>query len=330
MDPNALNTARQGSLDASNNLANLSESSPSLLQSLQKNLVGIFTKDNPLINERENALTTYLSTPSATRASLLSSNLPVVAGSNLNLSPTQQNAIVQGREAAALAPLAGLNQAVTGMYGNIPQMVSNAGDIYKSLIGAATTRAQSARQNYEDLFNMLKTNEQFDIEKEKNAILRARYANASSKQSAAQQAKLTSNVNDIDNAIIKIRNAKQAASAGGSGLEAFNPFGIRSSLPQNFLGLGPKTVNLNSKLGEANTEWFNIAGKALTKNERELIQVPQSTDRADIINQRLSDMEATLLRKRDQLLSGGAELYAPGDTGVGTGMDTTGGDWEVQ
>lgn len=140
---------------ASNDAASLAQNTPGLLDQLRSNLTTIFAKDNPVIEARGQALADFLSTPQRARAEFLPSNLPQVEGSNLNLSPTQQDAIVAARHSAALAPLAGLNQIITGIYGNIPELVGKAGDIYQSQIQAAQIRAQMLQQQYQNSLNAL-------------------------------------------------------------------------------------------------------------------------------------------------------------------------------
>src|SRR3990167_771523 len=127
---------------------NMQTSAPALLGELKKNLVGIFSKDNPLMQQREALLSDFLSTPARARADLLPTNLPQIEGRNLALSPTQQDAIVSSRSSAALAPLAGLNEIIKAQYGNIGQAVQGAGDIYSAQIGGA----QSAATNALDLY----------------------------------------------------------------------------------------------------------------------------------------------------------------------------------
>ena len=144
-----LRTRSESSIE---DVAKLEQNIPGLVSGLQKNLTSIFAKDNPLIQKREGLLTDYLSTPARTAASILPTNLPVVAGSNLNLSPTQQNAISSSREAAAFAPLASLNNLIVGQYGNIGDMVRSAADQYQAQLGAAKTRSSSLFDLYRQAY----------------------------------------------------------------------------------------------------------------------------------------------------------------------------------
>ena len=119
-----------------------------MLADLRKNLTSVFAKDNPLIQRREQYLTDYLNVPSQTAASLLPQNLPTVAGSPLNLSPTQQSAITSARSNAALAPLASINQLITGEYGTLSDILANAALLYQSQVGAAKSKAEGLRDLY--------------------------------------------------------------------------------------------------------------------------------------------------------------------------------------
>lgn len=133
---------------ASSDVTNLSTSAPDLLKNLKSNLTGIFTKDNPIFGARESALEQFLRMPDATRSALLPNNLPVVEGSNLNLSPTQQQSIVSSRNAAAFAPLAGFNNIITGQYGTIADAIGNAANLYQSQIEAGKQKYASALELY--------------------------------------------------------------------------------------------------------------------------------------------------------------------------------------
>ncbi len=147
MDPNSLQPYKDAVTSANNDVANQTAAAPGLLKQLQSNLTSIFAKDNPFIAERGTALQSYLNAPSQSRTNTLPTNLPTVEGSNLNLSPTQQNSITTASRNAALVPLMGLNQIVTGLYGNIPGMVQGAGDLYQGQIEAARQKAQGAQQS---------------------------------------------------------------------------------------------------------------------------------------------------------------------------------------
>jgi hypothetical protein len=126
----------------------MGQQAPNLLSELKQNLVGIFSKDNPVMKARETALSDYLSTPQRARADMLPPNMAMIEGRNLALSPTQQDAIVGSRSAAALAPLAGLNEMLKAQYGNIGEMVQGAGSIYDSTMKNAQSNAANLMQLY--------------------------------------------------------------------------------------------------------------------------------------------------------------------------------------
>ena len=150
MDPTLnLDEFRTNAYTAGSNVGSMQTSAPSLLSQLKQNLVGIFAKDNPMMTAREQSLQDYMSTATKSRADVLPSNMPSVEGRPLALSPTQQDAITSSRNAAAMAPLAGWNEILKGMYGNIGDMVSGAGDIYKSSLAGE-------QQNATNLLNLYK------------------------------------------------------------------------------------------------------------------------------------------------------------------------------
>jgi hypothetical protein len=160
IDTSSLDQYKQAATSASNDTANQTAAAPQLLNQLKQNLTTIFAKNNPFIAERGTALENYLNAPSQSRVSTLPGNLPNVEGSNLNLSPTQQDAVTTSRSNAALVPLLGLNQIVTGLYGNIPGMVQGAGDIYNSQIQASQLRSQQAQQGLAQAMQELQMQEQ--------------------------------------------------------------------------------------------------------------------------------------------------------------------------
>lgn len=148
MDQN-LDTLKGNAYSAMGQANDISANSSSMLTQLKQNLVGIFSKDNPLMGARETALSDYLSTPQRARADLLPTNMPMIEGRNLTLSPTQQDAIVSSRNAAALAPLAGLNEIIKAQYGNIGDIVQGAASIYD-------TTGRNAQNNATNLLNLYK------------------------------------------------------------------------------------------------------------------------------------------------------------------------------
>jgi hypothetical protein len=144
----SFDSLKQNAYNAGSEAANITADAPGLLTQLKQNLVGIFAKDNPIMKARETALTDYLGSNSASRVATLPQNLPMVEGSNLTLSPTQQDAITSARSAAALAPLAGLNDIIKAQYGTIGDMVTGAGSIYDAMSRSAGMRATNALDLY--------------------------------------------------------------------------------------------------------------------------------------------------------------------------------------
>lgn len=145
---NSISQYQNTALKASSDVADMTASAPGLLSQLKQNLVGIFSKDNPVMQARDTALQGYLNAPSAARASILPTNMPTIEGRALTLSPTQQDAITTARTNANLVPLMGLNEIVKNQYGTIADLVNNAGGIYDSQIKAAQYSAQNAMDMY--------------------------------------------------------------------------------------------------------------------------------------------------------------------------------------
>lgn len=169
MNPN-VNSLRDQAYTAANTTADLQGVAQPMLDQLKQNLVGIFAKDNPIIGARNDALAGYLSSNANTRASLLPSNagdVPGIAGRPLTYSPTQQDAIVSSRNAAALAPLVGYNEILKGMYGNIGDLVGNAGNIYNSTIQGSASRASGLMDLYKQAVAEDQFNQQMQLEKQK-------------------------------------------------------------------------------------------------------------------------------------------------------------------
>lgn len=140
MDPNSptLQQASDASTQATTEAGNL----PNILQELKGNLNSIFSKDNPLMQQREGALSTYLSAGDQARASYLPTNSGQV------FSPTQLQALVSSRQAAALAPLTGLNSIITNQGGGLNDILSNAKDLFTAKVAADTQNAQRLQDLY--------------------------------------------------------------------------------------------------------------------------------------------------------------------------------------
>lgn len=171
---NPTDTASLGTqaYNAANQTADLQGSVQPMLDQLKQNLVGIFAKDNPIIGARNDALSGYLSSNANTRASLLPSavgDVPGVAGRPLTFSPTQQDSIVASRNAASLAPLAGYNEILKGMYGNIGDLVNSAGNIYGQTIQSNATRSNSLMDLYKQALAQDQFNQQIALQRQQAA-----------------------------------------------------------------------------------------------------------------------------------------------------------------
>ena len=252
---------KQQAYGATNAATNMETSAPSMLSQLKQNLVGIFAKDNPIIGARNTALQDYLSTAGNARVSTLSPNLPMVEGRNLALSPTQQDAITSSRLAASLAPLAGYNEILKGMYGNIGDLVSGAGNIYETSINAANRRAG----NLIDLYKTATADEQSrrssgGMGEDISSILASLFG----QQQATTQP--TENIDDIFGS-----NTQQPQQPQGNPLnQAFQQAGQqvqeRGAIPAAASGLGSLISRVPQLLGailQNQREGANLVGTGL-------------------------------------------------------------------
>ena len=139
-----LESLRSGADTASSQASAMQASLPSVLTELKGSLNQIFNKDNPLVKERTGYLENYLSAGDKARASYLPQN------SGFAYSPTELNALVSGRQASALAPLAGVNQMLVGQYGGLKDYLGQAKDLFQARTQAAYENAQRMRQQYGD------------------------------------------------------------------------------------------------------------------------------------------------------------------------------------
>lgn len=136
MDPtttaNDFNTASQNATASTQAL-------PGVLSDLKTNLNKIFSQDNPLIQQRTGMLQDYLGAGDKARADYLPTH------SGFAFSPTELNAMVSGRQAAALAPLSAINNMVMGQYGGLKDYMGDAKDIFNAKV---TADAQNADRLY--------------------------------------------------------------------------------------------------------------------------------------------------------------------------------------
>lgn len=311
-DFSQLDPLKQDITTAQTQAANLTEKAPGLLESLRQNLINVFSKNNPIIAERDTALSNFLSSGAKARAETLPSALPEVAGSQLNLSPTQQNAIVESRRSAALAPLAGLNQIVSAMYGNIPQIVSSAGNIYQSQIEAAGKRAQLAQQSYENAFRELQQKEairQFNVQEGRLAGK----AKEPPDRVIKDVQELETGISDLNASIDEIKNARALIEGrGGANLSGSGPGFLRNQRRGGlFGGINEKSAQLEARLSKINEALFSVAGKAFTGSEKGLLmgKVLDIKNDEPLLLQQLNELEAAAEREKINYFSQYTNLY---------------------
>lgn len=125
-----------------------------LADSLKEALNKKLGTGNPLIQQREGALTNFLNT--STQAPLDYTAKSAGGNSDVVYSPLQQANLIQGRRSAALAPITTLNTLLgleTGGVGNIIDSVSRAN---QARVAGLQGNAQLAQQNYTNILDVLK------------------------------------------------------------------------------------------------------------------------------------------------------------------------------
>lgn len=280
------------------------------LQILRDALVKKFSTNNPLIQQRQTALTNFLASPEEANLKYGSPQNVTIGGGqvpapgqnpvgeqttvpNVYLSPLQQRSLYSRHVANKFAPLSTLNDLLQLQSGGIEQVLSQANRGMESDIKAKQQK-----------FDVAKSLEELRL-KSRGLDISASRVGATSQKAADKQNAI---MKQFDNALTKIRLAKNLASQGGSGLSGMDLFGIRHSAPAMLGGLGKKTYKLASALGQANTAWFETAGKALTQSEREVVEMPNIRMRQDFLIQRLNDWENDILRLKGNIASGTYDL----------------------
>jgi len=149
---------------ASERAATAQENLPGSLEQFRRNLNEVYNKDNPLIKARESQLQSYLTAGDTARRDLL----PQYAGGTV-FTPTELQAIVSGRQAAALAPLSSLNQQIVGQYGGLKDYVGLGRDVLQAQISAAQQRST----DLQNLYQFAQAKRQQDLE---NQIAQQKFA----------------------------------------------------------------------------------------------------------------------------------------------------------
>jgi hypothetical protein len=118
--------------------------------------------NNPISQQREGALSTFLQAPDQARQ--------VVAdkvNSGTILSPTQQQSIMSGVRANATVPLVSLNDLLKSTFGNISDIVGAGTNAFNAQTANLQGQAQLARSSANTAFDRLMKQAQLDIEQQK-------------------------------------------------------------------------------------------------------------------------------------------------------------------
>lgn len=143
----------QGNFQAASGQANASaQQDVSLPQMLKETLNAKFNDNNPLVAERNNAATAYLSSvPSSYNDVLPENNNGVI------LNPTQQAMMIQSKQNAYLSPLMSANSRLATQRGGLADVIQGVVQAHKSSTDALAQKAQLAHQSYKDILDELST-----------------------------------------------------------------------------------------------------------------------------------------------------------------------------
>lgn len=108
-----------------------------------------FSKDNPLIQQREGALKNYLTVAESAPTTVLPQN-----NNGMVFSPNQQAAIIAGLRAGAFAPITSANELLAWQQGGIGNAVDKASKMYEVLARVAQVEAENKRNSYQDLLGL--------------------------------------------------------------------------------------------------------------------------------------------------------------------------------
>lgn len=290
-DPALLN-ARSEAQQATQGVADMQTGGASLADTLRKTLTEKFSQDNPLYANRESALTNYLNT--TTQAPLDYTAKSAGGNSDVIYNPLQQANLIQSRRSSAMAPLTTANSLLALGTGGLNDVISNTLNSYQAMVEAAKTGAQAKRLNYTDLLTELSHRAD---EAYKNASLAKKQ-----QPTASQQYKKQELANSILAGLQNIQRAKDALGKTPSGVK-YSGSSIRTKLPTWLGGYGDDVNALNAALAGYNTSLFDIAGKAFTGKERQLLEalVGDITKEPSANIASLNQAEQTLLQKLDLL-----------------------------
>jgi hypothetical protein len=162
MDPNAtpspydnpaLQSARTAYEGASKTATTAEVAGYSLPDQLRSALNAKFSKDNPMVQDRESALTNYLNTTTSAPLSVT----PTSAGgtSPVILNPLQQADLIQRKKSSALSGLTTANDLLGLATGGVNNIVDSASRAYQGQVAQKQGAAKIAGDSYTSLLNEL-------------------------------------------------------------------------------------------------------------------------------------------------------------------------------
>lgn len=167
MDPNqqAIDTARQTSQEASKRVVSETQATGTLPDMLREALNKKFSTSNPLIQDRERALTGYMT--AATEAPLRYTPQSAGGQSETVYTPQEQANLIQGYRAPFLSKLATTNDLIGLNTGGIENVIGATSRAAQSNLEGLRGGADVARQSYLDLLGEQQSREQMQLEREK-------------------------------------------------------------------------------------------------------------------------------------------------------------------
>lgn len=283
------------------------------LQILRDALVKKFSTNNPLIQQRQSALSNFLSSPEEAMEKYAQPQNVTIGGGqvpapgqnpvgeqvtvpNVYLSPLQQRSLYSRHVANKFAPLSTLNDLLQLQSGGIEQVLSQANRGMESDIKAKQQK-----------FDVAKALEELRLKSRGLDIQEAKVSKASKKEANLKQESL----NDLKEIKDNIANARIKLLAGGYGAAGLFG-GLRKILPQGWPGaFSSKSSELDASLGSVNKSVFKTAGKAFTKTEAGLLggRIPKGFYDKVAITAALDELERDANARELLITSGG---YIPG------------------
>jgi hypothetical protein len=251
--PSALNVQNAGEQAIS-----FKEQLPDLAAKLRDALTSKFN-ESPLFGQRETAVQGFLNQPSQTRADI--SQMQQTSGVPLSL--TQQQSIESARRSAAYVPLATNTMMMGSAYGGLEDMMKTGVDAF-----TAASQATSERAN---LINDLRKQEIDRQFKEQGIALDwAKLAATQQKDTEKVMKDQTEKANLLKTQRDKVKSIKDII-ASGKAPTGLIP-GLKFQITKRLGGASAQQTQLSTAYSDFNTRLFEIAGKAFTGPEKDLLQ----------------------------------------------------------